>query len=273
MTATRWKPSRYGQFAGERAQPFFDLTSRILTESPRRVVDLGCGPGTLTRTLAERWPEAEVVGYDSSPEMLAEARTLAEAGVQAEEGAQADPPLNLRFEQLAIEDWTPGPTDDVVVTNAALQWVPTHTELLPRWFAALADGATFAMQVPGNFGSKSHTLLGATAEAPEWNDRLGSLFLRDEDAVLTSEGYLALALDAGLATVAWSTTYLHLLHGRDAVLDWSRGTRLRPVLSLLDDADGARFEEQYAAALREAYPEGPHGTVYPFLRHFLVATK
>ncbi|GAA4682799.1 methyltransferase domain-containing protein [Frondihabitans cladoniiphilus] len=261
MTGTRWNPSRYGQYAGERAQPFLDLTARIPTLSPRRVVDLGCGPGNMTRLLADRWPDAEVVGIDSSPDMLEAARE------------QDDLPANLRFEHESIENWRPSPGDDVVVTNAALQWVPGHQRMLPAWFAALDPGATFALQVPGNFASPSHTLLKAATEAPRWRDRLGQVFVRDADAVETGAGYLALALEAGLRAEAWDTTYLHVLPGENAVLDWSRGTRLRPVLSLLDDAEAAEFEAAYAAALRDAYPKGPHGTVYPFLRHFLVATK
>jgi trans-aconitate 2-methyltransferase len=260
MTTT-WNPDRYTQFSAERSAPFFDLLARVRTGSPRRVVDLGCGPGNLTLTLAERWPEAEVVGLDSSTDMLETARAL------------PDLPSNLRFERADIAEWTPSPVDDVVVTNAALQWVPTHTALLPRWFAALPAGATFAMQVPGNFDSPAHTLLRDQALSEPWRAKLGdAALLRDDDTVLTSAGYLALALDAGLEATAWSTEYLHLLHGENAVLDWGRGTRLRPVLSLLGADDAAAFEAEYAAALIAAYPPGPHGTIYPFLRHFLAAT-
>jgi len=261
VSTARWNPARYNQYSEERSAPFFDLTTRIPNSHPRRVVDLGCGPGNLTRTLAERWPDAEVVGLDSSVDMLETAR------------AQGDSPANLRFEQADIAEWRPSATDDVVVTNAALQWVPAHPDLLPGWFASLTEGATFALQVPGNFSTPAHTLLRQQTESPRWSPLLGELFVRDADAVLDSAGYLGIALDAGLAATAWSTEYLHVLHGENAVLDWARGTRLRPVLSVLGPDDAAEFEAEYAAALREAYPAGAHGTIYPFLRHFLVATK
>lgn len=266
----RWDPARYAAFTDERSRPFHDLVARIAgpfhhgQEAPRRVVDLGCGPGALTATLAGRWPTAQVVGVDSSAEMLADAAPVA-----------ADHP-RLSFELGAIEDWTPGPEDDVVVTNAALQWVPSHTGLLPRWLDAMPDGSWFAMQVPGNFDSPSHALMRTVAAEGPWASALDGVLRADP--VLDGAGYLDLLESAGFATVAWETTYLQLLAGEDPVLAWVRGTGLRPALATLDAADPtggmtAAFEADYAARLRQAYPSGPHGTVYPFRRVFAVGRK
>ena len=256
----KWDPARYVQFGDYRDRPFFDLTARIHADAPRHVVDLGCGPGNLTATLAARWPGAAVEGLDSSAEMLAKS------------GAFAAAAGNLAFGPADITDWMPSPDTDVVVTNAALQWVPRHRELLPRWLAALRPGAWFALQVPGNFNAPSHTLMRALAGSDAWSGRLAGV-LRHEDVVGEPAEYLELMLDAGCDADAWETTYLQLLPGTDPVLDWVRGTGLRPVLGALTDGEARRFEAEYARLLREAYPPGPHGTLFPFRRVFAVARK
>jgi trans-aconitate 2-methyltransferase len=136
-----WDPTVYRRFGSERSRPFADLVGRIGAEKPRAVVDLGCGPGDLTATLADRWPDARVTGLDSSPEMIERALAL---------GAGVD------FGVGDVRDWRPGPDTDVLVTNATLQWVPEHRELLDRWARELPAGAWLAMQVPGNFDAPSH---------------------------------------------------------------------------------------------------------------------
>ncbi|MCJ1714129.1 methyltransferase domain-containing protein [Curtobacterium sp. VKM Ac-2922] len=260
----RWDPTRYAAFQDERSRPFHDLVAQIGLEAPGRVVDLGCGPGALTATLAERWPSARVVGMDSSSEMLSDAAALA-----------ATHP-NLSFELRAIEDWSPTAEDDVVVTNAALQWVPSHTSLLPGWLAAMRQGSWFAMQVPGNFDSPSHALMRSVAAEGPWASALDGVLRADP--VLDAPGYLELFEDNGFAATAWETTYMQLLPGEDPVLTWVRGTGLRPALAALDAAEPSgeltrAFEAAYAEQLRRAYPRGRHGTVFPFRRVFAVAHK
>ena len=256
----KWDPDKYTQFSSHRDRPFFDLTARIGARAPRRVVDLGCGTGTLTAALAARWPDAQVTGVDSLPDMIDQARSL--------EGA----PSNLDFVPGRIEDWEPSPGTDVVVSNAALQWVPEHRDLLRRWSGQLDDGAWLAVQVPGNFTAPSHVLMRELAAGAEWAAQLGDV-LRHAGAVDEPAGYLGLFAEAGLAADVWETSYQQVLPGEDAVLDWVRGTALRPVIAALAPEDYARFEGRYAQLLREAYPRRPWGTVFPFRRLFMVARK
>ncbi|MET3708486.1 trans-aconitate 2-methyltransferase [Pseudarthrobacter sp. S3] len=256
----KWDPVKYVQFDDYRDRPFFDLTGRIQADRPRRVVDLGCGPGNLTAILARRWPEAKVVGLDSSGEMLDKA------------AAQAARHAGLSFRLADIAAWTPPADTDVVVTNAALQWVPGHQEMLAGWLAALKPGAWFAMQVPGNFNAPSHVLMRDLAGSARWSSRLVGV-LRGGDSVGEPTDYLRIMLDAGCTADAWETTYLQVLTGVDPVLDWVRGTALRPVVAALSAEDSLAFEAEFAAALRAAYPGTVHGTVFPFRRIFAVAQK
>ncbi|MCC9196597.1 trans-aconitate 2-methyltransferase [Arthrobacter sp. zg-Y820] len=256
----KWDPRKYTQFSSHRDRPFFDLTARIAADNPRRVVDLGCGPGTLTAALAARWPEAHVTGVDSSQAMVEQARAMERA------------PGNLDFVQAGIEEWEPQPGTDVVVSNAALQWVPGHQELMRRWAKRLDGGAWLAVQVPGNFGAPSHALMRDLAASAPWSARLDGV-LRHADAVDEPDNYLGLLTEAGFEADVWETTYSQVLHGRDPVLEWVRGTALRPIMDALDPEAFARFEAEYAALLRAAYPERSWGTVFPFRRIFMVGQK
>ncbi|UUL75344.1 trans-aconitate 2-methyltransferase [Pseudarthrobacter sp. Fe7] len=256
----KWDPAKYIRFGDHRSRPFFDLTDRIHADRPAMVVDLGCGPGNLTAALAERWPGAQVVGLDSSAEMLAKAAPLA-AEVRS-----------LTFERADIAGWMPSPETDVVVSNAALQWVPGHRELMRTWLEALRPGAWFAVQVPGNFNAPSHSLMRELAASDRWAAKLGGV-LRGGESVGEPGDYLEILLDAGFAADAWETSYQQVLQGPDPVLEWVRGTALRPVVGVLGDDDAKRFEAEYAAVLRDAYPQGVHGTVFPFRRVFAVGRK
>jgi trans-aconitate 2-methyltransferase len=256
----RWDPEQYTRYADERGRPFTDLLARVTAPAPRRVVDLGCGPGNLTARLAQRWPGAAVEGVDSSPEMIARASA---AGYD-----------RVRFRVGDVCEWAVPADCDVLVANAVLQWVPTHRELLREWAGRLPAGGWLAFQVPGNFDSPSHTLLRELASSARWAALIGPGVLRHHDAVAEPAQYAALLLAAGLRVDVWETTYLHVLPGPDPVLEWMRGTGLRPVLAALPDPqDAARFEAEYAAALREGYPRTEHGTVLSYRRIFAVGHK
>ncbi|MCW3844687.1 trans-aconitate 2-methyltransferase [Micromonospora yasonensis] len=252
-----WDPSTYLRYGDERSRPFHDLVARIPAHRPRAVVDLGCGPGTLTATLAERWPDARVSGLDSSPEMVERAVAL-------------DVPVG--FAVGDVRSWHPEPDVDVVVCNAVLQWVPGHQELLTRWAAELPPGAWLAVQVPGNFAAPSHRLLREVAGRDRWRDTLAPL-LR-EAPVDDPVGYAALLAGAGCAVDAWETTYVHLLPAAGAdhpVLAWMDGTALRPVRAALDATGWADFRAELAVRLAEAYPVRQGQVYFPFRRIFVVA--
>jgi trans-aconitate 2-methyltransferase len=253
---TVWDPVQYGRYSDERGRPFHDLMARVFAEEPERVVDLGCGDGALTAILARRWPAATVLGVDSSESMLAEASSRSTG--------------RLTFELSTIEDWQPEHPVDVLVCNAALHWVPDHATQLPRLVGALAPGGWLAVQVPGNADAPSHALLAELRRSPRWRDRLAAGAGRWPDT-LNPAGYLDLLARLGCAVDAWETTYAHVLTGSDPVLDWVRGTALRPVLAALSPAEAADFEADYGAALRSAYPPAPYGSVVPFRRIFVVA--
>jgi trans-aconitate 2-methyltransferase len=255
-----WDPVRYLRFAGERARPFVELVARVGAESPETVVDLGCGEGALTASLAQRWPGARVTGIDSSATMLAAAAAHAVPG-------------RVEFTAGDVRDWRPSEPVDVVVSNAVLHWVPGHERLMADWAGQLAPGGWLAVQVPGNFRAPTHTLLGELCRSDRWAPLLADV-PRGADAVLESAAYYDVLTAAGLGADVWETTYLHVLTGPDPVLGWVRSTQLRPVLAQLDEADGAEFTAAYGAALREAYPPRPDGTtVLPFRRIFAVGSR
>jgi trans-aconitate 2-methyltransferase len=257
-----WDPRQYGLFGDERRRPFFELLGRVRADDPVNVMDLGCGGGELTATLADRWPAARIEGIDSSPQMIAEAERLAVPG--------------LRFAVADIADWRPDQPIDVIVSNAALQWVPTHRDLLAVWAKALRPGGWLAFQVPGNFDAPSHTILRELCQAPRWRNVLGDV-LRGSP-VDAPAAYLDLLAGQGCHVDAWETTYIQVLQGDDAVLEWVKGTALRPVLTALESAGrGApaitEFLAEYGDRLREAYPPMPYGTVFAFRRIFVVAQR
>ncbi|WP_119727264.1 trans-aconitate 2-methyltransferase [Thermomonospora amylolytica] len=257
---TVWDPAQYGVFGAERGRPFDELLARIPLQAPGHVVDLGCGSGEHTLKLARRWPDAVVEGVDASPEMIAAARQAASAADAA-----------VHFTVQDVRRWRPARPIDVIVSNAVLHWIPGHEDLLARWVDDLAPAGCLAFQVPGNHAAPSHTLLRELCDSPRWRDRLGGLL--DPGPVRDAAGYLALLADLGCAVDAWETTYVQVLGGDDAVLEWVKGTTLRPVLAALDPGSARDFLAEYGAALRAAYPPGPHGTVFPFRRIFVVARR
>jgi trans-aconitate 2-methyltransferase len=255
--ALRWDPSQYAVYSDERSRPFFELLARVDITAPADVVDLGCGPGPLTAALLQRWPQSRVVGVDSSAEMVATARDHEVAG-------------RLSFVHADVANWAPDGRVDLVVANALLQWIPDHVALLPRFASWLRPGGVVAFQVPDNFDEPSHTLLRDLRMSPRWAARLGAGADR-AIGVERPETYLRALLDIGLSADVWQTSYLHILPGDDAVLEWVKGTALRPVLSALDsDQQRAEFLVDYSALLRAAYPPQPWGTVFPFRRTFAV---
>lgn len=253
MSGHSWDPERYLTYADERGRPFVDLLARVPATEVDRVVDLGCGPGNLTRLLKERWPAADVVGVDSSPEMVARAR-------EAVDG--------VLFAEADLRGWQAESPVDVLLSNATLQWVPDHLDLLPRLVGQVTPGGWLAFQVPGNFGEPSHVLLDELAADRRFRQYVEGVARPQAHGAAV---YLRALLDLGCRVDAWETTYLHLLQGDDPVFTWVSGTGARPVLQVLPEGLRQEFEDDYKQRLRQAYPAGPHGTVLPFRRVFVVA--
>jgi trans-aconitate 2-methyltransferase len=252
-----WDAGQYLRFGGERARPFFDLVAQVGATSPRYVADLGCGPGNLTAALAARWPEATVVGVDNSPEMI--------------DAARAGTTPNLSFALGDVRDWRPARPLDVLVCNAVLQWVPEHGDLLLRWADLLAPGGWLAFQLPGNFDQPSHAIVKEMAASPRWHGPLADARLNRQAG--DPADYAALLARPGFEVDAWETSYLHILPGENPVLEWTKGTTLRPVLAALDAEQAAAFLREYGERLTTAYSPHPFGTVFPFRRVFTVVHR
>jgi trans-aconitate 2-methyltransferase len=253
----KWDPTQYLAFADLRLRPALDLLARMPVETPRLVVDLGCGPGNLTPYLKARWPGARVLGVDGSAEMLAKAR----AAVEGAEFVQAD-----------IGAWTPDAAPDAIYSNAALHWLDAHDGLFPRLLGLLAPGGVLAVQMPRNHGAPSHAEIVATVLDGSWRPRLEPL-LRPAPTHAPAFYYDLLAARAARLDI-WETEYLQVLDGRDPVKEFTKGSALKPFLDALEGAERAAFEEAYAARLRRAYPPQADGrTLFPFRRLFLVAAR
>lgn len=263
-----WSPTDYLRFTDERSRPFADLLARVPggPAAVADVVDLGSGPGHLTPLLRERWPDAEVVGLDSSPAMV-------------ERAVSENTDRRARYELADLQDYARGATSvtgaDVVISNATLQWVPDHESLL----VPLADTArqTFAFQVPGNHDAPSHRALREVAARAPYADVVGPVRRR---AVADPGAYLDLLARPGWQVDAWETTYTHVLQGPDPVLRWISATGAQPILHALEAHDagcGTRlregFEVELGAALRDAYPTHEYGTPLAFRRVFMVVTR
>jgi trans-aconitate 2-methyltransferase len=266
-----WDPGEYQRFSDLRSRPFFELLARVAITSPRYVLDFGCGPGNLTAALARRWPGAEVVGVDNSEQMLAAAKAMpTETG--GDGGAAGGPgPGSLSFHLADVREFEPAHKPDVIVSNAVLQWIPNHRDLLSRWAAMLAPGGWLAIQMPANFDQPTHQVLGELASSPPWSEWLSQLprpRLNYDPA-----DYLELLAGAGCEVDAWETTYLHLLHGDDPVVEWYRGTALRPFITALTPEQADEFLRAFASRLRPSYPAHSYGTVLPFRRVFAVAHR
>jgi trans-aconitate 2-methyltransferase len=255
-----WDPQQYGQFGDERSRPFYDLLAQVGAENPAMAADLGCGPGTLTTALARRWPSARVLGIDNSSEMIAAARALPEADGQ-----------QLSFALEDVRNWEPDGRVDVIVSNAVLQWVPDHLDVLARWAGFLPEGGWLAIGVPANFDQPSHAILREMAESRRWRPLLADVELNRQAAEPAE--YLDRLATAGFRVDAWETTYLHVLPGQDPVVSWYKGTGLRPVLAALRPAEAEEFLAGFGARIATAYPAASYGTPFPFRRVFAVAVR
>ena len=259
MAAMNWSAKQYTAFEAERTRPVRDLLAAVPTMAARCAVDLGCGPGNSTQVLAERFPDAAVTGLDSSPDMIEAARKRLP---------------RLRFEQSGIETWAdPGPFD-VILSNAVLHWVPDHAALLPRLAAKLAPGGSLAVQMPDNLAEPAHRLMREIAVDGPWAGKLADAAGAQTARQTPGEYYSLLRPNCARVDV-WRTVYYHVLAGgADAVVEWFKGSGLRPFIDPLGEAERAAFLDRYRATIAAAYPALPDGAaLLPFPRLFIVATR
>jgi trans-aconitate 2-methyltransferase len=255
--AVTWDPDQYLRFGVERALPFRHLTAAIDHLQPAAVVDLGCGPGGLTATLLERWPEARITGIDTSRVMVDHAR-------------RREVPGRLTFEIGDALTWRAPHPVDLILSNACFHWIDDHLALLDHLLPQLAAAGTLAFQVPANHDAPSHTLLRDLCASARWRDQLEGL---PRTGVRDPGWYVEKLGRRGLRTIVWETTYHHLLEGPDPVLEWVKGTTLRPILERLDTDEQLEFTTAYGSVLRRAYPENDGTTLFPFKRLFVVTTS
>ncbi len=255
---TTWDSAQYLRFADERSRPCRDLARSIALAAPRRVADLGCGPGNSTAVLAEQWPQAELTGVDSSPDMLARARR--------------DHP-EIRWEDGDIGAWRPEQPYDLVFSNAALHWVPDHAALFPRLLGHVMEGGALAVQMPGNQDALPHRLMRELAASAAWKDSFPGP-VREWYAHDLPAYYDILSGHASRVDL-WATEYQHVLAGAAAIAEWYKGSGLRPFLDMLPDAERRdRFVADYTARLAETHPPRRDGKVlFPFRRLFIVAYR
>ncbi|HYI02331.1 methyltransferase domain-containing protein [Hyalangium sp.] len=252
-----WNPAQYERFRDERKRPFFELLARVEAAAPVQVVDLGCGTGDLTLVLAERWPSARVTGVDSSEAMVAEATRRAT-------------PERVRFELADLAGWKASAPVEVLFSNAALHWLPDHPALLSRLVSQLTPSGVLAFQIPANFDAPSHRRIDEVRAHPRFAATLAPVRRGHAEPLDFYEAQLA---GLSLTVDAWDTTYLHVLQGEDAVLQWLLGTTLRPVLAALGPDESKAFLDMLRPLLSADYPATPRGTPFRFTRRFVVASR
>jgi trans-aconitate 2-methyltransferase len=257
LVTSGWDPAKYLEFAGPRLRPAVDLLARVPLGAPAVVYDLGCGAGNVTRLLAERWPAATVTGVDGSAAMLQAARAAAPA---------------LSWVEADLGTWRAPRPADLLFSNAALHWLDAHPRLFPRLVGELASGGVLAVQMPRNHGAPSHTEMVAAAAAERWRDRLRTA-LRMHPVAEPAVYHDILAPHVSRLDI-WETEYLHVLEGNNPVVEWTRGSALKPLLDALEEPERSAFLADYAERIARAYPPRPDGrTLFPFRRLFIIALR
>ncbi|MGF9756418.1 trans-aconitate 2-methyltransferase [Microvirga sp. 0TCS3.31] len=253
-----WNAGQYLKFEDERTRPAIDLIGRIPLTGIRSAADIGCGPGNSTELIVNRYPGARVLGLDSSPDMLAKARRRLP---------------EVSFQEVDIAIWKPDERYDLIFANAVLQWLPDHKRLLARLALYLATGGCLAIQIPNNLQEPSHGLMRKVAQEGPWAEKLKAASVSREK-IGSFEDYYSWLLEAGCSVDLWQTTYVHPLEDAGAIVEWLKGTGLRPYLDPLSPEEQSKFLDQYYAEVEKAYPAQQDGRVLlRFPRLFMVAQK
>ncbi|MBL8631188.1 MAG: methyltransferase domain-containing protein [Rhodospirillaceae bacterium] len=257
-TSGTWNPDLYLRYAAYRARPAEDLMPRLKLNVPGDIYDLGCGPGNLTQKLKDTWPDRNVIGVDSSPDMLKTAREKI--------------PNGITWQQGDISAWGATSTAALVFTNAALHWVPDHKTLLPRLMRQVAPGGLLAMQVPVSHPEGYHQCIEELAKSPKWHDRFKDVHAHDDP--LAASAYYDLLSPLCSDMDIWETDYHHVLEGENPVTEWISSTGLVPFLTALPEADRPAYLADYSALAAKAYPRQADGKVlFTMHRLFVLATR
>ncbi|MGN0179649.1 MAG: methyltransferase domain-containing protein [Monoglobaceae bacterium] len=254
----QWNAEQYEKFIKERTQPAVDLANRIAAEQPREIIDIGCGPGNSTRVLAEKFPKAHIVGADNSREMLEAAKAQ-------------NPGIDFMLFDAAADFGKPIEKFDVVFSNACIQWVPNHPQLIRNMMGILKDGGVLAVQTPMNYREPIHLIIQELVSGTKWRDRFKNprIFYN-----LAPEEYFDLLAESSADFSVWETVYCHRMPSHESIMEWYKGTGLRPYLEVLDRLEAQEFENDVLNAVKKAYPVQKNGEIiFRFPRFFFTAVK
>lgn len=254
-----WNPESYLKFRKERTRPSVDLADKIEIKNPKKIIDIGCGPGNSTAVLKHRFPNAEIIGIDNSPNMI-------------EAAAKTYPDIEFRLIDASCElDKLGENTFDVVFSNACIQWLPNHSELLAEMMKLLKKNGVMAVQIPVNYDEPIHKIIRSISESDKWRDRLSGT---RSIATLSEEEYFDILSRISSDFSMWKTIYFHRMPSHESIIEWYRATGLKPYLSRLGDNEKQVLEAQILEELKRQYPLRQNGEIiFRFPRLFFTAIK
>ena len=252
-----WNSAQYLKFGCERTRPAIDLATRIADSNPANVIDIGCGPGNSTAILAKTFPNAKILGVDSSENMIAAAQ-------------KEYPEMQWRVCDASKELGAMAGEFDLVFSNACIQWIPDHTTLIKNMLGLLKKGGALAVQIPMNFEEPIHQIIGEVSTSDKWKN---SFHKERVFYTLTPSEYFDLLSEHSAAFSMWSTTYYHVMKSHDDILEWYRSTGMRPYLNVLNEQEKAEFEHDVMEQVKQRYPAQKNGDIiFRFPRFFFTAS-